>query len=766
MDKPYYSTGETVWFKAYTLDVLTNLPKLGNSVLRVDLLDTSNSIIDSRMLKIDEGNSIGEFNLPDSLSPGKYTIRAYTNWMRNAADEFFYRTSFDVVKTYISNSEISDTPKVKQLSIKFFPEGGDLIAGVPSIVGFKILGDNGLGVNVSGEILNGQGKIMTSFKPSVFGMGKFLIKPEAGDEYYARVNFGGKDLKFDLPDVLDSGCSMRINNGFNASTLTVAISSKDIDLHGGFIIGHQNGSVFFKIVNNCDNASFGIGLQKEIFPEGICHLTFFDKTGKPLTERVLVANQPQSNVIVQLEKNQSSFKTRQKAKFELKLSEVDTNLLPSNLSVSITPADIIKFTRNGENIRNYLLLSSDLRGYVEQPEFYFDKTKDAFSALDNLMLTQGWRRFEWDDVLNEKNVPLKHYSEEGITVSGQLLNYYRRSETRKGHVSISVFDSEFSFMEGDTDEEGRFVFTGMNFLDSTKMLIKGHRAVGKKGKTDDDVFIKMDPYIYPKVNTRVVSGIPFDQEVNQDYLLEQIKMDKIDRAFSLDVIVLDEIEIFTRRNRDDDPYEREGMLYREPSARLEFDSIPGYQTALSIFDLIRGRVAGVFVRGQFPNYSISIRSYRSMTGGNQPLYILDGIWVRRTVIGSLNPADVLFIDFLKGADAAIFGSRGANGVVAVYTRTKSEYKPEDERGSISMYHPGYDVPREFYTPDYEIPQDEHAKPDIRSTLYWNPSIVTGSDGTASFSFYTSDQQGTFDLRIEGVALNGNPIFYKDTFSVK
>ncbi|MEP5612890.1 MAG: hypothetical protein ABJP45_11600, partial [Cyclobacteriaceae bacterium] len=149
-----------------------------------------------------------------------------------------------------------------------------------------------------------------------------------------------------------------------------------------------------------------------------------------------------------------------------------------------------------------------------------------------------------------------------------------------------------------------------------------------------------------------------------------------------------------------------------------------------------------------------------------PLYLLDGTFVNAGVINSINPLDVLFVDILKGADAALFGSRGANGAIAVYTRREPAKEVASKSGALNMTHPGYYRAREFYTPDYQVVRDEHAKPDVRSTLYWNPTVFTDTAGMDPLVFYTSDQKGEFDVSIEGITMNGDPIFFRETLVVK
>ncbi|MEP5612462.1 MAG: MG2 domain-containing protein, partial [Cyclobacteriaceae bacterium] len=572
-DKPYYSVGETIWFKAYLLGAEKSNPQALSSLIRAELIDPNNKIISKRELKVTQGGAAGDFLLPETLDPGKYTVRAYTNWMRNFDNDYFFRKSFEVVKTYVSDSlqEVS-SPAGGKLNMKFFPEGGDLVSGLASIVGFKVVDENGLGVNVIGEILDTSGTSLTTFESSFVGIGKFLLKPQYGINYYARISINGKSQEFQLPDTKQEGCIMRVNNGYKSDKVTVAITSNGVNLTSGFVIGHQNGNVFSKIVNKGLKSSFGIGLDSEIFPSGICHLTFFDASGTALTERIVLVKHEPVRVKVEMEADREVYETRQLAALKLKLTTADSSDVLGNVSVSITPKEIITYTANYQNIKNYLLLSSDLKGYIEQPEYYFQQSEESFRALDNLMLTQGWRRFTWKSVLSDSGIQSQFLAEDGITVSGQLFDLYAIEKPRSGRVSMSIFDGTFNYLEGETDDDGKFIFASLDFEDSTDLMIQGERIIGKKGKSDDNVFIKLDPVTEPIVDAEFISETPFQTKLDANYLSEKKKIEKIDRAFDLDkeAIILDAVEIFSRKDYSNDPFRSRTQYYSEPSARLAF----------------------------------------------------------------------------------------------------------------------------------------------------------------------------------------------------
>ncbi len=753
-DKPKYFTGEDVWFKAYLINAQFIGSDPMSNVLRVELIDPQNRIIDERLLKVVNNGSYGDFKLADSLAAGRYTIRAYTNWMRNFDSDFFYRYDFQVEANQSEESQSSRDGL--DLSLKFFPEGGDLIEGIPSIVAFKALDSKGRSVDLSGTIHKRDDQKVAEFSSVKSGIGVLLLTPQSDENLYAKVLWNGVEKRFDLPAVKQEGITMRVTNSFGASNVTVAVSAKNAELQNGFLIGHQAGKIFAMAVNTSDKNSFALSIDRTAFPAGICHLTFFDQTGTPRSERLVFANYPKF-IDVAIQPEQLSGK-RTFATIDLKL---DNDTLGANLSASITPFDEVRYNENSENIRNYLFLGSDLKGFIEEPDFYFTKNKEVFKALDYLMLTHGWRRFKWEEVLNnDKQVDF--WVEDGITFSGTIVDFYNREKPRVGKISMSVINQDFMLVEGETNENGRFFMNQADFLEPTDLLFQAKRRKGNKSdKYSSDVFINLDEWSAPKVTGTKTPLIQKDTTRNSfSELSEKIK--KINRAYNFDpdAMLLDDIVVMgQRRNTVTETLTSANVLYSEPSNRIMADSIVGVESFGSAFDLI-ARVPGVRIGGVFPNQSVLIRGATSISSSVEPLYLLNGIPVDGATVSTIPSQDVSFVDVLKGPDAVIYGARASGGVVAIYTKTGEDAPRKVTQGSLNITHPGYSKAREFYTPDYSTPKDEHAKPDIRSTLYWNPNIEVDSTGRAQLEFYTSDQLGDFNIVIQGLSEDGIPIYKK------
>jgi hypothetical protein len=229
---------------------------------------------------------------------------------------------------------------------------------------------------------------------------------------------------------------------------------------------------------------------------------------------------------------------------------------------------------------------------------------------------------------------------------------------------------------------------------------------------------------------------------------------------------MDELTIKDKRINPEDPFDRPGKLYNEPSNRIVFDSLPIPDQSIPLFDLVRKYIPGITFRGTPPDIQIIIRGPTSITGSNQPLILLDGIEVESNYMFFFPPSEIAFIDVLKTSQAGMYGGRAGSGVIAFYTKMKSsDYSVGERMGIINFIYAGYYASREFYIPDYDVPEEKHIKPDFRRTLYWNPTLTTDALGNIEFSFFTSDETGQYRVEIEGTTYTGIPFTHTYYFSV-
>jgi TonB-dependent SusC/RagA subfamily outer membrane receptor len=317
---------------------------------------------------------------------------------------------------------------------------------------------------------------------------------------------------------------------------------------------------------------------------------------------------------------------------------------------------------------------------------------------------------------------------------------------------------------GTTDSLGRYAFYDLNFSDSTQIFVQGMKQNG--GKNLDITINPQKPA--PKI--RIVK-VPFNaMEFNTQDLADFLK--KANDAIELEKKLklnkdqmLQEVVVKAKKFEEPDPRK----IYGRASNTIKVDNIL-CASATSVFQIIQGRVAGVQVSSNGSGgYSVLIRGVSSFIGSNEPLYLLDGMPVDAAAISSISPCDVDNIDVLKGAEAAIFGSRASTGVIAILTKkggNNYDYSKDQISGVTIQKRMGYNVAREFYAPKYDVAIPDHVRPDFRSTLHWQPNVRTDTTGKASITYWNTDAKATMQIIAEGVSTQGLVGVGKAKYGVK
>ncbi len=785
-DKPFYLAGETMWFKGYLFDGIQHGIDSVSRVVYVDLVnETTGKIIANRVLKCD-GSTHGDIVLPDSLEEGMYHIRAYTNYMKNFSDEHFFNQDFKIWQGK-NKSRLTDD-KVAKLTqaadVQFFPEGGNSVLGLESRIGFKALNILGKGVDIQGFVLDSGKDTVVAFQSEHLGMGVFNYTPEAQKTYTAFVKQSdGKYRSFNLPNAYEKGFSMAVDNLSNKEKIKVYISNnspKPADKATELVVvAHQRGQLVFMAKGTEAQKAFSVSIPKNKIPDdGIIQITLIDAQGEPSCERLVFSNQ-NKHLNLKVSSDKTTYKTREKVTVNLEATDAEGKPVAGNFSIAVTDGSQVLAEPNQENLLTYLLLSSDvsnlnsgefystLRGNIEQPAYYFsNENTDAARHLDILMMTQGWRRFAWRDLMADKFPKMDNFLETGLSVTGKAI---RPNGKIAENVTLTMMlkngNLNPQFQMGITDSLGRYGFYGLDFNDSTQVFMQG---IKKGGSKNLDVTIdgqKPSPKV--KIVKIPYNPMEFDSKDLADFLKKANDAVELEKKLKLsrDVQLLNEVVVKAKKIEEPDARK----IYGRASNTIKVDQIL-CGGATSIFQMIQGRVAGVQVS---PNgsggYSVLIRGVTSLTGSNEPLYLLDGMPVEADALSSINPCDVDNIDILKGADAAIFGSRAATGVIAVLTKrggNNYDYSKDPASGVSIQKRVGYYIAREFFAPKYDVAIPDHVRPDFRSTLHWQPNVRTDATGKATLTYWNTDANAKIHIIVEGVSTQGRVGVGKAEYGVK
>ncbi|HEV7378905.1 MAG TPA: TonB-dependent receptor plug domain-containing protein [Dyadobacter sp.] len=757
LDKPYYSVGDTLWFKSYLVEGSTHQADIATTLLYVDLVEErTGKNVALRRVQLDGGTGHGDIVLAAPLPHGAYTIRAYTNWMRNFSEDYFFQKSI-----YIFDQNIAESPVTGlALDAQFFPEGGQLLTGITGRVGFKAVGSDGLGKIVSGFVANQQKDTIVSFKSASQGLGHFQFTPEKGEKYTAFVKGENGDLKsFTLPVASEQGYSLMVDNVSNPKSMRVLIyhnfqDGKERNVH---VVGHTRGIVTFVAKGKVSSRNLRMNIDKKDLPEGITHLTLFDEQSRPVSERLVFVDHG-NRLRVAITPDKKTYRTREKTELSVMVTDTSGKPVEASLSLSVTDAGQIAAQRYEEDISSYLLLTSDLKGRVEKPGYYFDpENSERKTALDQLMMTQGWRRFSWQDVLKDSLPAPQKYVEQGITLAGKVKRG-NRPVTEKVLFSLYLQnDSVKTMLSGESAENGSFAIHNMVFTDSLTARLQGMNKKGNQDLTFLEDLFQPPPFTILKVPYYPVT---VEAEQLQAYLKRTEEYQEIVRTIRANrEKLLNEVTVKAKREAERDSRK----LYSNADATIKMTPQLA-SSAFTVLDVLAGRVAGVQVSGSGMNARVSVRGSQG-----EPQFLLDGMPVEKDFITSIAINDVESIDVLKGPSAAIYGSRGGNGVIAIYTKrgnSNYDYSEEIVPGVLVTKIAGFNTPRQFYMPKYDKTRQEDARPDFRSTVFWAPMVRTDKDGKAKLVFYNTDAVSVMNIRTEVLGEDGRSGTARQSYSVQ
>ncbi|MDB4922992.1 carboxypeptidase-like regulatory domain-containing protein [Mucilaginibacter sp.] len=757
LDKPYYAAGDDIWFKAYVVSGGLHRLSTLSGILNVELIDEQDSIKQSVKLPLDSGVTNGDFALPDTLHQGNYRIRAYTNYMRNAGKEYFFDRQIAIINTINHNknnivkaSSINNKGAGK-IDVQFFPESGYLVNGITSKVAFKAVAPNGLGVAIKGILTDSKRQQVTEFASVHLGMGVFELTPKAGVTYQAKIIDGnGSAINIPLPIAVDKGEVLTIDDNDRRNLLVkIAISRPLLITDPGMqltLIAESAGKIYFTAKTKAGTAVSSLVIPRNKFPSGIVRFTLFSGVGEPLNER-LVFIQNTDRLNLKLTADRQVYAPRQKVKLMLTAQNSNNQPAAGSFSVSVTgetrmPAD--EDTQN--NILASLLLTSDLRGYVEQAAWYFNHADEkSRAALDVLMLTQGYHRFEWKEILKDVYPAKQYRPENSLQVSGTVLTTGGKPVI-DAKVKLFDLDSIQFTRDAVTDEHGRFIFKNLTFDDSVRFIVQARTSKNKK-----DVDIKMDKLMPASTSSNKISP-DFQNDFSGRlavYAQSSKQLYEEQRRYGLGNHVISLQEVVIREKRQ---AVRNSSNLNGPGNADQIIMGKDLQAigCINISDCLQGRLVGV----NFSNgVAYSTRDFRPMQ------LIVDGMYVEDKYLNTVNYNDVQAIEVLRNIGlTSIYGGRGGSGVLLVTTKRgdeNDEPEPVYGRGITTYYPKGYYKARKFYSPLYDRSGTNKQLADLRTTIYWNPNLLTGKDGNTFFEYFNAGSKGTYRVVIEGIDNKGH-----------
>ena len=417
-DKAFYVAGEIIWFKIYCVDANDHCPIDVSKVAYVEILSADNKAILQAKIELKEGLGHGSLQLPFDISTANYTIRAYTAWMKNFDPEMYFHLPVTIVNT-MQQPNWAKLESKTGYDFQLLPEGGHLVRNLESKIAFRLVDHYGKGIAANGAVINAQSDTLIQFQSNRFGLGTFLFKPLSGQIYKAVMTTGdGERVLKDFPPIQEKGLAMKMEQNEENTIIKISGNTTSDSI---YLVTHCRQLIIFSEAAALDQGYAEFIIPKSKLKEGINHFTILNSNLQPVCER-LYFKSPTNNLNIVATTNALVYKKRQKVTIDI---ETNAGQLPThaNLSIAVRSEDSISGTNRG-NILSYLLLTSELKGTIEGPSYYFSNKGPAVdSAIDNLMLVHGWSRFNWENTLKKQQKPIQFLLEyEGQLVSAIVKN--------------------------------------------------------------------------------------------------------------------------------------------------------------------------------------------------------------------------------------------------------------------------------------------------------------------------------------------------------
>ncbi|MEO8886381.1 MAG: carboxypeptidase-like regulatory domain-containing protein [Mucilaginibacter sp.] len=867
-DKPYYTTGDTLRFKAYLLNADYLTPADRSGLLYVELDDQTGKAAKRIMVPVEKGLAWGDIALDGKEIPeGSYTFRAYTNWQRNFGEDYVFKKNITIAATRgdaqlikaafaQKNGKIESTlqftsldghvqalkdmqlkvmngrknvskdkvmtgidgtvsvsfaipegASIKDLAVKakdiskgtaastqeltipvtinrpentdiqFMPEGGNLIAGITSKVGVKAIAEDGKGANITGTITDSKQQEVAQFKTSHAGMGSFTFTPKANETYTAKIPNNTKT--YTLPTINPTGTTLKLTqtaDSIQITVTTIPTSTTTTTSPTTYnLIGQSRGVVCYAQTIDLSNNSQQIKTAAaNQFPTGIARFTLINSNHEPINERQVFINH-HDELNISIATNKPSYTIRDSVALAIMVKDKDGKPVQGNFSLAVTDDSQVKTDSLATNLLSNLLLTSDLKGNIENPNYYFiDPTKKQ-AELDNLLLTQGWVGYNWQDVFYPDTKPIVFQPEKEFTVNGTVTNAFGAA-IYKSNVAL-IAGHPLTIRDTITNKEGQFIFKGLFPVDTALFKIQARNKNGK----ENNVKIEMNAIKPPEFG---LSEVTKPWYINGDSITINNSKTKVAQIKAianyngegnmLKEVVINAKKVVKGSKNLNGPGEADLILDEKDMEKAG---------KMNMEDLLLQKITGFLVTpwpasSRAPlrlSYTLYNREVHIVIDGLDLDYFYDPGMERppldmqrytymRGILQYFSAEDVVGIELMKQPKYATNYNieylkkpllKEPDPYIEITTRSKQGQFYKAIPGTYLYKTLPFTLPKQFYSPKYTVKSKTTAMgTDMRSTLYWEPNVVTDKAGKAVVSFYTADKKAGYTIIMNGADLNG------------
>lgn len=858
LDGSVYANDQTIWFKAVVTNSTEHAATKLSAVLYAELIDANASIIERKLIRIDNGIGEGFFQLDTSYREAVYLLRAYTEWNRNFDRDFFFekyirlvnatstvkaepilnviltrelngkqrlRAGFDpfAIDSLHTNDmgllllqeEQRDTLSIKKneagtypldyavpgnsrylalrmqtqnnstytktilltngyQDLQFFPESGELVHGIPALLGLKATDSSGKGILVNGQVINSKGDLINYFNSNRLGIGSVILpQPDSNERYFARITTGRADRLeklFPLPLVAARGNVLSVKR--DGEKIQVEALSNYLDSDSIFVRASCRGLVYFDIKGRLKNGHLAFSLAANTLPDGIIVFTMMTDSLSPVAERLYFNERLENRIQLSVTADKKTYTLRELT--NVSITARDQYGYPVDASISVKVVNktaLAQLSDSPENIYAYFLLSAELKGKIENPAFYFTQDTGRFNELDALLLTQGWRKYKYATTAGH----IAFKPETDLTIAGLVTGPIFGQKARRGNgITMMSFGQKHAIQTTTTDSLGRFSFNINNEYSQTlNVLLQGTNQSGKK----KNYSITLDKKAYPPVVFDQLQAVAKPDSMEQLFVKQNIERRKILDAYTsttLKEVMLKRYIITPERKLVTDQYGSAKIV-------IEGDAIKEKETSWSygLYSVLLFNFPDKVRINRLADGTLSAKLHNGLT----TLVVIDGIAVSAEdypLIAAIPPEEVKSFELIEYANSfarlycEVFprncgmGTPDVGNVITIYTYgRKGLFGANRVTGITKAAVPVYATPREFYAPQWNNANAaDWRKPDLRTLIHWAPTLTTDSTGSSAVSFYNADKPGTMQVIVEAITKNG-AIGYKEfSFTVK
>jgi len=750
-DKSVYNKEETIFYKIYILSG-TELTTLSKNVY-VEWYDTTGKMIKQTVAPLYQSTAKGSFELPADYSGNFIHVKAYTRWMLNDDPAFAYDKEMTINTTLVNQNK---KPVIPRTTVTVFPEGGFLVQDITSRVAFKAANQFGIPVLIKGFLVNDKNKILDTLQVKHDGMGMFSFTPKPDEKY--KLNWTDENGKTGTTPVDVTKTQGTVMSVTTTNDKAVVKVQRTENIPDNFkllnLLVHINQKLYYKVtLRVTEKLMQQAAIPIDEMPTGILQFSLFTSDWIPVAERIIFVNNRQHEFTAKLTAPLVSMDKRAKNVLEIYVS--DTAF--SNMSLSVTDAAVSP--PEGSSIYSDLVLSSDIKGKIYNPAYYLSSDADSVTAnLDLVMMTSGWRRFDWDKI-KASILPTQKYPKETdfFKLTGKV--YGMKSVSIATPLMLNVFivqkDSSKNFVFLPVQKDGSFEDKKIFFYDTARLYYSFN---GNSKLTDitqvqfENGLLRQAPKQINFPPNRLYGWSDSIARLKMNYYLDQQEQLKKRMAST----TLQEVIVKTRARTENKIQEMEkkyasGLFSGGDGYSFDLTDDPFARSALDIFSYLQGKVAGLLISGSGAQTTLSWR------GATPDLYVNE-MQSAVDMVQSVNVGDIAFIKVFR---PPFFGSigGGSGGAIAIYTRkgTDGRKGSSDNKGMENTILGGYSRFKEFYNPVYEKPADNF-ETDIRTTLYWNPYILTNKKNPrVRLQFYNNDISKKLQVVLEGVNGDGKMV---------